>query len=395
MKAAVLWRVAARNLLRQPWRTAVLLFSVAVLAGTLMFALAFGQRLEARLRTVAARLGADLVLVPAGTRGAAEDFLLENRATSFYMDAGVLEKLRAFPEVAQATPQTYVITMPGACCGDFDAQVIAYDPGSDFIVRPWLGRVLPRDPGPGEVVAGAEVASLLDALGTGSALLFGREFTVAGVLDRSGTALDRAVFVRDQDLRAVPDAPAPVRERRISAVFVRLRDGRDAFAVARKLEAALLEADVIPRSHLGGAVQGALGDVRAILAFLVGVLALLAFLLAWAVFALVAGERRREVGVLRALGATVGDVRRLLLLEAALAGGAGAFLGVVAGSTANVLLPGRFALVAGAPGPGVAALAVITLASFALAAAVCFLGALVPVSWLARGEPLAALRSGG
>ncbi len=395
MTAFRLGHVAVRNLTRRPFRTGVLLFSTALLTCAVLFVLSFGKRLDTKITNVYDRLGGDLIIVPAGARGAAEEFLLENRLKTFYMDARVLEKVKSYPEVARLTHQTYLTTIPGACCGVFDAQVIAFEPRTDFIVKPWLERVIRRDLGRGEVILGSAVQEFLDELRVEEAFLFGKSFQIAGVLEKSGTSLDQAIFIREDDLYDLvreDRVPGDVRENRVSIAFVQLKRGYDAEEVSRRMEAELLEVDVIPRGRLGGVVYAALVDVRRILLFLVVVAATLSVLLSWAVFAVIAGERKRETGVLRALGATAREALQLFLLEAGLTGILGSLIGMLVGAYLHVALPRRFALLADSPPLGVPATLLVVAASFAAGVATCLLGALLPARAIVKGEPLASLR---
>jgi putative ABC transport system permease protein len=112
-------------------------------------------------------------------------------------------------------------------------------------------------------------------------------------------------------------------------------------------------------------------------------------------------ERTREIGILKALGFTDGDVLLLFLSEAAVIGALGGLLGLAAGVAGSYALPlafGSFRM--GPPGgrgfqlpsyqpviePELLAL------SFAIAVAVSIAGALYPALRASRIEPVRALR---
>src|SRR6266508_5897077 len=77
---------AVKNLRRKPSRVAFLVTAIGLLVSVLVFALSFARRVDASIRRTSERLGADLIVVPTGSRGAAEDVLLDNKVTTFYMD---------------------------------------------------------------------------------------------------------------------------------------------------------------------------------------------------------------------------------------------------------------------------------------------------------------------
>ena len=104
-------------------------------------------------------------------------------------------------------------------------------------------------------------------------------------------------------------------------------------------------------------------------------------------------ERRREIGLLRAAGASRRHVFRLVLMEAAAIAVAGAAVGFAAGLLLAGLLVQRLAPAdLGVPAISISAWAVVS--SLALGVAMAILGAVVPARLAARMNPLAALRSG-
>ena len=149
---------AVRNLRRRPTRTAILVAAIGLLVCVLVFALSFVRRVESSIRTASDRLGADVIVVPTGSRGAAEDVLLDNAVKTFYMDRSVADRVRALKGVARVTTQTYLATIPGGCCDVPATIVVAFDPDSDFVVAPWLPARLGRKLGKGEAIVGSESA---------------------------------------------------------------------------------------------------------------------------------------------------------------------------------------------------------------------------------------------
>ncbi|MBL8332522.1 MAG: ABC transporter permease [Rubrivivax sp.] len=223
-----------------------------------------------------------------------------------------------------------------------------------------------------EAVIGAEVAASLGyrlgqsiTLSHGSGSLPGTEhadkpFTVVGVLARTGTPVDRTVHVSLQALEAIHldwagGAPLPgvrikpeearkfdLEPKGVTAVLVGLKSRAAVFAVQRwvaQYEAEPLMA-VLPGVALDelwdvlGAAERAL-QAMSVLVALVSLASLVAVVLAGL------NERRRELAVLRAVGAGPRHVLGLLAIEALLV--------TLAGSVAGALV--SFAAVAlSAPG---------------------------------------------
>jgi putative ABC transport system permease protein len=386
---------AVRNLRRRPTRTAILVAAIGLLVCVLVFALSFVRRVESSIRTASDRLGADVIVVPTGSRGAAEDVLLDNAVKTFYMDRSVAERVRALKGVARVTTQTYLATIPGGCCDVPATIVVAFDPESDFVVAPWLPARLGRKLGKGEAIVGSESAfNIKVGLTQVDGRVFGKVFHVLGTLEKTGTGLDTAIFV---DEKAVGDltlkGPARPPDDAVSVVFAKVEPGVDPAQVAGLVEDNIIEADAVSRRDVGQTVLRAFGDVSRVFLVTFLLAAVLAATLAWAVFSGIANERIREVGLMRAIGAKEAQVVRLVLLEVVIVGALGSLAGIVAGTGLSLGLPRAFDVMkAASAGLGLADRLGIALVGLAVGTAVCVLGALSPIRSTRRTEPLVVLK---
>jgi len=99
------------------------------------------------------------------------------------------------------------------------------------------------------------------------------------------------------------------------------------------------------------------------------------------------GERVSEIGLLRALGATTGEIQRIFLLESAVLATVGGLLGMAAGlGTASLLR--TFV-----PGLPIHAPLVYLIAALAMSFATGVLSGIAPARRAASLEPVDALRS--
>jgi putative ABC transport system permease protein len=386
---------ALRNLRRRPARSVILVVAIGLLVSVLVFALSFVRRVDEGVRTASERLGADLLVVPTGSRGAAEDVLLDNRIKTFYMDGSILEKVRALKGVAHATAQTYVATIAGGCCDVPEAIVVAFDQETDFVVGPWVAGKLGRKLRKGEAVVGAESAFNIGiGLTEVDGKLFGSVFRIAGVLDRTGTGLDNAIFVdAESAAELLRRGETRVPPGSVSVVFARVEAGVDPARVAGLVEDTLVEVDAVARRDVGQTVLRALGDVSRMFLVTFALAAVLAACLAWAVFSGVASERAREVGLMRAMGARESYVSRLFLLEVLLVGAVGSAVGVLCGTGLSFLLVKGFALLRNAPVDlAVTDRLAVAALGLVVGTGVCVLGALSPLRSTRRTEPLLVLK---
>ncbi len=394
-KRLTLSSLAMRNIRRKPLRTAILVVAIGLLVSVLVFALSFVRRVDSGIRLTADRLGADLLIVPTGSRGAAEDVLLENSVKTFYMDKSLVDRVRNIEGIDRVTYQTYLATITGACCDVPEAMVVAIDQDSDFVISPWLNKKLGRRLGKGEAIVGAESALNISlGLTEVDSVLFGNVFRIVGVLDKTGTGLDNAIFIEEDNIEDIlKKGKTAVKGGQISAIFARVKKGFDTVKVASEIEDSIIETDTVPRKDIGKNVLGALRDINRIFIISVVFCSILSAFLAWAVFSGIVNERSKEVGIMRAIGARESHVLKLFLFEVLIIGGIGSVLGIMAGTALSVLLAKAFTILRNISGDlSLWERCSITMAGLVIGTGVCAIGALSPILRLKRTEPLLVLK---
>jgi putative ABC transport system permease protein len=198
----------------------------------------------------------------------------------------------------------------------------------------------------------------------------------AGELDR----VSLSVLVRPAPRRAPPD---PVRD---PQGYERWMCTAYPDNVARDLAGALPGAEVVPMTETVAGEAGVVARLH-LLMLLLALAALTASTLGLvSTTTATVVERARELGLLRALGATAPQIAALLLAETLLVSLAGGALGWLAGSGAAALIRGEaFAAPASAQ-------PLLLPAAMLVAAAVAFAGTLGPLRLALRLDPVEVLR---
>lgn len=390
-----LFTLALKNLKRKPLRTGILVVAIGLLVSALVFAFSFVRRVESSIKITADRLGADLLVVPTGSRGAAEDVLLENKVKSFYMDRSIVERVKGFEGISDVTHQTYLVTISGACCDVPESIVVAFDQDTDFVIRPWLEKKLGGRLGKGEAIVGNESAfNIRLGLTEVDGVLFGNIFKMVGVLDKTGTGLDNAIFIDEKNIEdIVKGGKADIRPGRISAIFVRVKKGIDPYKVAGQIEDSIIEVDTMARKDIGKSMLSTLSDINRIFSITVLLAAILSVFLVWAVFSAIANERAKEVGIMRAIGAKESHVVKLFLFEVFIIGGIGSLVGIFSGTALSLALAKGFSILRSLSGElGVLERIAIGVVSFLIGTGICALGALSPIQRIKKLEPLLAIK---
>jgi len=309
--------LVARNIRNRPYRNIATIFAIAVIAATFFSSQYLMSGAQQSLDAGISRMGADILVVPEGYAGAGQTIILAGTPTSFFFEDSGFEKISRIPGVAKASPQIYIATLFASCCAA-PVQMIAIDPERDFTIGTWLkenpGITLGKD----DIIIGSAIIQ-----NVGNDLMFyGHTFHVVGVLEKTGMGVDNAVFTRFEDAYVMAAESGEKAEKKltipqgkVSAVLVKVDPGTPPATVASEIMAQVSGTKTILPSGLLNAVSGQLGATTRILSLSSLAVAVVSAPLLGIISMMVAHERRKEVSILRALGATKSFVVRLMLAE--------------------------------------------------------------------------------
>ncbi len=388
-----LTQIAWKNVARKIFRNLVLVLAVSLLVGLLVFALLFNKTVQDDIEIATKRLGADIVLVPAEAQDSAEEFLLESREKTFYMDESILESVMVLSEIEKINTHTYLNTLDAGCCSIDEGQVVVFDEDEDFVIRPWLSVDSTGSLTENQIYVGNYVYEYLGLIDTAS--LFGTGVKVVGHLQYTGTGLDHGIFIRRQDIaRASEKALGDYKKGTISIIFVKVKEGVDEDSLVAKIRNIDPNIGIMTRGSIGTDIRSTLKDIIRIFTITILISSLLATLLAWSTFTAIGNERKREVGILRAIGACRNHIMRLFLSEALIISCIGGILGIFIGHYLLQYLAEDFHLLTRMGGAGSFTFSNILISFFGMfiGCLVCLGGALMPVMRLARMEPLVAIK---
>lgn len=332
----LLARLALENLGRRKARTGLLLAAVA-LASAIAFAGAVTMRsIETSMAVGFSRLGADLMVVAEQALTNITVALLTVEPTDQVVDADLIARTR-LSGIARAAPQRVLRTdRSGQGRHGETVDLIGFEPASDFTVQPWIAERLDRPMGPDDVILGAAQTLPLGAEVT----LFGRPFRVYGKLAPTGVGPhERGFFLWSASLVALGPAvraatgalPPMLAPDKVSGFLLELAPGASELQVRFAL---LAKAPGIKVVTGGSLLTGIRQGLTALLSGTVALMALVfasSAVLVGVLFSAIVAERRRELGLLKAIGARRGQIVGLTVLEAVAATGGGGVIGVLAG----------------------------------------------------------------
>ena len=292
-----------------------------------------------------------------------------------------------------------------------NSQLIGFDRQNDFTVKSLLEHKIIWPIGEKEIVVGNAISPPLDP---GERVfpwrIYGADFTIVGRLKKTGTGVDYALFipligvhyiVENAAELAGPEQAAVLKKFKpnlVSAFLVRA----DTFATnPRELASKLRKA--LPPGVSVFSMGGTFKNLhRQFFSILQGLFAFgmtvwgMSILVVGAMFSMTINERKRETGLLRAMGASARSIFRLVIYESSMLTGLGGIIGVGLGAGFvyyfdSVIKTTLKIPYAWPPANYILALVLICVAAAAVAGVV---GALYPAIRSSKMEPLNAIRQG-
>lgn len=327
--------LSLQNLVRRTFRTSALLLAIAIVSGAIFSTSTLMWGVNTSLKKGLSKFGADLLVVPKGSLISMKAALLTGEPSVFYMDREILTTISSLKGVKKVSPQLFLTSVEGECCVMGNAFIIGFDPKSDFTVLPWVEEKMETSFQMDHAIVGGS-----NSYNVGDEIFFyGQKLKVYGKLGRTGVGLyDNAIFLNierayamAEESQNVPNVvPLKLVRGQISAALVQLDVGAKlpfiSFTISKDPDVKVLTAGNI------------ITTVRQNLVALFGstialsvVLVLANVLMISAIFSTIINERRRELGLLRAIGARKLSIFRLIVYEAALLTSFGGMLGVVFG----------------------------------------------------------------
>jgi putative ABC transport system permease protein len=332
----LLGSLALQNLGRRKPRTFLLLAAVAICSDAVFTGAVLMRSIETSMSVGFTRLGADMLIIPAGALTNITAALLTAEPTDLTLDDSIVGRLRALKGVQKVAPQLIFRTdASGYSRGGDLIDFIAFDPDRDITVQPWLEQHLDRSLREGDVIVGGRRD---EAVGS-ELLIFGRPLTVYGKLAKTAVGThERGLFISFTTLAALRDVmvqicgkKAALEPNKLSGVLLELAPGATTQQVRFAALANFPGIKVVSAESMLTSIRQGLG------ALLNGVLGLMIImfistaLMVSVMFSAIITERRRELGLLKAIGAQRAQIIGMLLAEAALATAIGGVLGCLVG----------------------------------------------------------------
>lgn len=399
----LIWKNISRRRTQSVLTVAITLLTVFV------FVMVMGiyQTMNTGLELSRQRLGADAVLLPKYSTADSGDLLFTALPENIYMPAETVEQAKSLEGVAALSPQFYAQTLSLSCCepGE-EARVIGFDPETDFILAPYLDGGISNIK-ENDMIMGGNFDD--DFIGS-NYLALGNKFYVPMKLQPTGTGMDSTLFMHIDTLRRLcresealnteyltnidwrEDDPFAY----VSVIMIKLQEGVDPDDFAMQVEKSGMNVRCVLTGATISSLQGQLEVTMRVMLALWLASMIIAILSLTGRFSALAKERKKEIGLLRAIGARKQQIFGLIIGEActmALIGGViGSVLALLCMGPVIDMLKEAFKL---SPSVWSTDLAVLCgTAGVVLAGILGFAAALLPASKSASLDPQTAITQG-
>lgn len=296
-------RLAFRNLFQNKTR---LLISVGGVAMALLLILSLDAIFAGVERQVTAYIdnsGADIFVAQRGVRN------MHMAASA--IPTSVIEEVKSIEGVEDVTPIMYLSNMIGAGSERNLAYIIGIPKGTQ-IGRVWNLASGRGQPGEGEAIIDRSVAEK-SRVGLGDKVqILGRQFTIVGLSDGTANIVNSLAFISLDDFQAMRDSPGV-----ISFLLIKIAPGESAETVAARIESEIDDVTATPRAAFADQERSVIKNMST---DVITMMNMIGFLIGLAVMALTVYtatlSRRKEFGVLKALGARNGFLYQAVLAQA-------------------------------------------------------------------------------
>ncbi|MDR9459141.1 MAG: FtsX-like permease family protein [Dehalococcoidia bacterium] len=343
-----LYKVVAKDTIRRRRRAFYTALGVAAGVAAFVAVLTIAHAGEAMIFKELDKYGPNLMVMPAinnvdmqlgglslGTLAVGDNYIDEDRLPEIraITDGAIREELGLDVEgdIAAIAPKLYVNTEVKGT----SVMVVGFDPESEWIIKSWWTVADGKYPdNQNEAILGARASEILDVDSGDSILIVGQQVTVSGILSETGSNDDYQIFV---PLATVQSAFG--KEGLISSVDIRaLCSGCPVEVIANSINNNIPGVRAVAVKQIAETEMNLMGNVNRFMLALAGItLVIGSFGVVNTVMSSVY-QRLRDIGIMKAVGASRGQIVRMFLYEAIVIGIIGGILGFLLGTILSYLI---------------------------------------------------------
>lgn len=339
--------LSLKGLMRRKAYTYLIILTAMIAIATLFTSSFFLNSMKRGLEVGINRLGADVIVVPAEVSAGLGPTFLMGAPSNFYLNISTYEEVTSNPHIIKATYHLYFQTIPleiKACCTFGNLKVIGFDPETDFVVKVWMkpfesGKSTDED----YLVVGSAIP--VSSLTGYQFNLFGEPYIVRGQLEPTGIGyIDSTIFIPMSLARKIINyelfqelAGRTFTGEEISAILIKVDKSENINKVMLEVDK-IAGVKAVAMPTLTTSVAGILRSIETSVWPFVILVLVMSVVGITVVFLLSAYVRRREIGILRAIGASKLEIFKMIILESTFLALVGGSIGVSLGAWISWLI---------------------------------------------------------
>ena len=343
-----LYHLVLKDILRRKKRVSYATLGVIIAAMTVVSILTIASAGEARIYAQLEKYGANLNVIPAissvettlgdlsmGALAVGDNYIPEEKLVQLreITDDLIREALEIEDDafIATIAPKLYVRTE----VKNTSLLAVGVDPSEERVIKTWwrvkegtyIGEL-------NHAVIGAQTAALLGLQTGDTVTLNNREFVITGILEETGSADDYQVFVPIQTLQS-----AFGKEGVISSVDIRaLCNGCPVEIIADSINQNITGVRALAVKQVAETEMGMMEKMNNLMLALAGITLIIGIFGVVNTMMTSVYERIKDIGIMRAVGASRVQIIRSFIYEAIVIGIAGGIIGYLAGTLAAYLI---------------------------------------------------------
>lgn len=343
-----LYHLVLKDILRRKKRVSYATLGVVIAAMTVVSILTIASAGESRIYAQLEKYGANLNVIPAisnvetslgdlsmGALAVGDNYIPEDKLVQLRdITDGEIRKALDIKDdgfIATIAPKLYVSTK----VKNTSLLAVGIEPSEERVIKTWWrvqeGTYIEEQD---HAVIGAQTAGLLSLQIGEKIVLNNKEFTVIGILEETGSADDYQVFVPIQTLQS-----AFGKEGMISSVDIRaLCNGCPVEIIADSINQNVTGVRALAVKQVAETEMGMMEKMNSLMLALAGITLIIGIFGVVNTMMTSVYERIKDIGIMRAVGASRTQIIRTFIYEAIVIGIAGGIIGYMAGTLAAYLI---------------------------------------------------------
>lgn len=315
-------KLAIRNLQRHRTRSILTLFGIAASVAVLFSILSFNRGFDRGLARELDRTGIHFMVVPSGCAHEVASLVLHGAVIPKYLDTAVREKIDKLEGIALVSP-LLVAQLPNPEKGRIDL-VYGVEMSALTALKPaWeVDGEIPRSDD--EILLGSEVAAH-GGIRKGATVTYPQgTFRVSGVVKKTGSQDDAFIYMSLAKAQSLLKKPSGA-----TAIGVKVKNPEMLPQITDALTREVPGIQIVTMSQVMNSISNLAASARVLSLSIALVTVFISAVGVMNSILMAVFERTQEIGMMRAVGASRGDIFRIVLKETSLLTLSGGSVGIL------------------------------------------------------------------